>query len=124
MDIVSVAFRGGFFGDLFLQFLANNTFFDYGLREYFAQHNGPEALFIAGGMMAFFMIIYNLTGLPLKWQYLAVYGVILDLLFRTFNIFPSLKGYYSSLNHFWSGLWQAVSMVLILVAYSVTVFVK
>ena len=122
MDVVSVAFLVGFFGDMFLQILAKNTSFDYGLREYFAQHNSAEALFIAGGMMTLFMIIYNLTGLPLKWQYLAVYGVILDLLFRTFNIFPSLKGYYSSLNHFWSGLWQAVSMVLILVVYSV--FVK
>jgi len=117
MDVVSVAFLVGFFGDLFLQILCKSTSFDYGLRDYFTQHNGPEALFIAGGMMALFMIIYNLTGLPLKWQYLAVYGVILDLLFRTFNIFPSLEGYYSSLNHFWSGLWQSVSMVLILVAY-------
>ena len=118
MDIVSIAFLVGFFGDLFLQFLAKNTSFDYGLRSYFSQHGAAESLFIAGGMMALFMIIYKLTGLPLKWQYLAVYGIILDVLFRTLNIFPSLEGYYSSLNYFWSGLWEAISMVLPLVIFN------
>jgi len=117
-NIGNVAFLVGFFGDIFLQILAKTTPFDYGLRGYFAEHGSIEAPFIAGGMMVLFYIIYSFTGLPLKWQYIAVYGVLLDILFRTFMIFPSLKGYYSALTPFWTCLWEAVSMVLVIAVYS------
>jgi len=117
LNLESVAFLVGFFGDIFLQILCKTTPFDYGLRGYFKEHVAPEAPFIAGGMMVLFYIIYNFTGLPLKWQYIAIYGVILDILFRVLMIFPSLKGYYSALNPFWTCLWEAVAMVLVLVAY-------
>jgi len=117
MNIESVSFLVGFFGDIFLQVLCNTTSFDHGLRGYFKEHGSIEAPFIAGGMMVLFSIIYSLTGLPLKWEYFAIYGVLLDILFRTFMIFPSLKGYYSALTPFWTCLWQAVSMVLVLAVY-------
>ena len=117
MNIESVAFLVGFFGDIFLQLLAKFTSFDYGLRGYFKEHGAVEAPFIAGGMMVLFIIIYGLTGLPLKWQYFAIYGVILDILFRTFMIFPSLKGYYAALSPFWTCLWEAVSMVLVFAVF-------
>jgi len=118
LNLESVAFLVGFFGDIFLQILCNTTPFDYGLRGYFKEHGSVEATFIAGGMMVLFLIIYGFTGLPLKWEYLAIYGVVLDILFRTFMIFPSLKGYYSALTPFWTCLWEAVAMVLVLVFYS------
>ena len=117
MNIESVAFLVGFFGDIFLQVLANTTSFDFGLRGYFKEHGSVEAPFIAGGMMVLFTIIYNLFKIPLKWEYFAIYGVILDILFRTFMIFPSLKGYYSALTPFWTCLWEAVSMVLVFAVY-------
>ena len=100
MNLESVAFLVGFFGDIFLQLLCQTPYFDYGLKEYFKIHGAPEAPFIAGGMMVLFVIIYRFTGLPIKWEYFAIYGVILDILFRTFMIFPSLKAYYSALLRF------------------------
>ena len=118
MNLESVAFLVGFFGDIFLQILCNTTSFDYGLREYFKQHGSPESPFIAGGMMVLFYIIYGFTNLPLKWQYIAVYGVILDILFRQFMIFPSLHGYYAALTPFWTCLWEAVSMVLVILFFN------
>ena len=117
MNIESVAFLVGFFGDIFLQILCKISSFDYGLRGYFKEHGAVEAPFIAGGMMVLFYIIYNLFKFPLKWQYIAVYGIILDILFRTFMIFPSLKGYYSALTPFWTCLWEAVAMVMVIAVY-------
>ena len=118
MNIESVAFLVGFFGDIFLQILAKSTPFDYGLRGYFTEHGAVEAPFIAGGMMVLFYIIYNFFKFPLKWQYIAVYGILLDILFRTFMIFPSLKGYYSALTPFWTCLWEAVAMVMVVAVYN------
>jgi len=118
MNIESAGFLVGFFGDIFLQLLCQTPYFNYGLKEYFKQHGAPESPFIAGGMMVLFLIIYRFTGLPIKWQYFAVYGVILDILFRVFMIFPILKGYYSALTPFWTCLWEAVAMVLVVIAYS------
>lgn len=115
IDLVSISFLVGFFGDLTLQLasprLGGPT--GWGLTPYFKQHGKAESLFIAGGMMALFFIIYlYVFRLPPNYVYLAIYGIVLDLLFRWFRIFPSLDGYYGYLNYFWSGFWQAFSMIL------------
>jgi hypothetical protein len=115
MDLVSISFLVGFFGDLTLQIasprIGGPT--GWGLTPYFKQHGKAESLFIAGGMMALFFIIYlYIFRLKPNYLYLAIYGIILDLLFRWFRIFPSLDGYYEYLNYFWSGFWQAFSMIL------------
>jgi hypothetical protein len=122
MDLVSTSFLVGFFGDLILQ-ITSPRFggpTGWGLTPYFKQHGKAESLFIAGGMMALFYIIYiYVFRLPPNFVYLAIYGVVLDLLFRWFRIFPSLDGYYGYLNYFWSTFWEAFSMVLPLGVYSV-----
>jgi len=123
MDIVSTSFLVGFFGDASLQILSpifgGKT--GWGLTPYFKQHGRAESLFIAGGMMALFYMIYvYIFKLPLNYVYLAIYGIILDLLFRWFRIFPSLDGYYEYLNYFWSGFWEAFSMMLPLAVYRLT----
>jgi hypothetical protein len=115
MDLVSTSFLVGFFGDLILQIssprLGGPT--GWGLTPYFKQHGKAESLFIAGGMMALFYILYlYVFRLKLNYLYLAIYGIVLDLLFRWFRIFPSLDGYYGYLNYFWSFFWEAFSMVL------------
>ena len=52
---------------------------------------------------------------------LAIYGIILDLLFRKTMWFPSLKGYYNHLNYFWSAFWGAIPMILpLLILQSLT----
>ena len=113
----------GFLGDAGLQFLVKGVkgvkgglpplggTTGWGLKEYFAQHGSAESLFIAGGMLSLFYLVY-LVVLPPNPVYLAVYGVLLDLVFREFALFPSLTGYYRHLNYFWSAFWGAVPMVI------------
>ena len=109
MDLVSIAFLVGFFGDLLLQLLVKLGLGNWGLQDYFLQHGSIESMCIAGGMLALFYIIYPFKPTLLG---LAGYGVILDLIFRIFMIFPSLKGYYLSLNYFWSAFWGIIPMII------------
>lgn len=110
----------GFFGDAILQvgtpMIRKDD--DWGLKKYFAQHGAAEALCIAAGMMALFYIFY-LFVLRLKpdWRLLALYGVILDYVFRKTMIFSSLDDYYAKLSYFESALWGAIPMVLPLVPF-------
>ena len=105
----------GVAGDAGLQYLSTFMGGDtgWGLKPYFRQHGSAESIFIAGGMMTLFYVIYFvILGLPLIWYYLAIYGVLLDWIFRVTMIFSSLNGYYSHLNHFWSSFWGAVPMLM------------
>ena len=88
----------------------------WGLKPYFRQHGRGEALCIASGMMTLFYVFYVLVlRLPPTWYYLALYGIVLDFIFRKARLFTSLDGYYKALNYFWSAFWGAVPMVLPLV---------
>jgi len=115
--LLSIAFLTGFFGDMFLQLLVHNKIGNWGLKDYFSQHGRIESMFIAGGMIMCFYMIYEWTGLPLSWPYLAIYGVLLDLVFRLGNIFPSLEGYYKALNYLESAIWGAIPMIIPLLIY-------
>lgn len=116
MNIVSIACLVGFLGDMWLQFssrylhLGGKT--GWGLKGYFAQHGSVESTFIAGGMMSLFYALYELLPLPMNYTYLAIYGILLDLLFRKTMLFTSLKGYYEYFNYFWSAVWGAIPMVI------------
>jgi hypothetical protein len=108
----------GLFGDAILQLLARHKNVA-GLQGYFKQHGSGESICIAAGMLTIFFIVYRFVlHLPVKWYYLALYGIILDFIFRKFNIFPSLKGYYEHMNYFSSALWGAIPMILPLAIYS------
>lgn len=118
LQLITISCLTGFIGDYILQILINfmGGKTGWGLRDYFKQHGSAESVFIAGGMMTLFYIIYLiLLGLPAIWYYLAIYGIILDLFFRETMIFSSLQGYYDHLNYFWSAFWGAVPMILPLV---------
>ena len=113
--LLTISCLTGFFGDATLQYLTKFMGGEtgWGLKAYFRQHGSAEALFIAGGMMTLFYVIYFvLLGLPLSWYYLAIYGIILDWIFRVTMLFPSLTGYYTQLNYFWSAFWGAVPMMM------------
>jgi len=119
-NLVAIFTIVGFLGDASLQALTKlgmGSESGWGLNEYFEQHGGVEATFIAGGMLGLFAILYALTGLPFTIQNMVIYGILLDLIFRVFMIFPSLKGYYKSLNYFWSAVWGVIPMVIPLVIY-------
>jgi hypothetical protein len=113
-ELLAAACITGFLGDAGLQFMVARGFggpTGWGLKPYFAQHGAVESLFIAGGMLSLFYILY-LYVLPPTVQDLALYGVLLDLVFRRLSIFPSLAGYYAHLNYFWSAFWGAVPMLM------------
>ena len=125
-DLIAISCLTGFVGDAILQILTKKFKLGgetgWGLLEYFKQHGSIEALFIAGGMMTIFYVIFIKlfvkNGLKLNYINLAIYGIVLDLIFRKFMIFPSLKGYYTSLNYFESGLWGAIPMILPLLIFN------
>lgn len=101
--IIIIAVISGFVGDFLLQLMVNNKFLGadrWGLDPYFAQHGGAEASFIAGGIMGGFYSLYALTGLPFRLQYMAIYGLIIDLIYRHARIFPSLDKYYENTGYF------------------------
>jgi hypothetical protein len=107
----------GFMGDGSLQLLTKKAKLGgptgWGLLGYFKLHGSVEALFIAGGMMTIFYIIFLFAlRLPPTWYYLAIYGVVLDLLFRVTMLFPTLDGYYRALNYVESAFWGAVPLLI------------
>jgi hypothetical protein len=125
--LIVIACIVGFVGDFLLQLFSKKFGMGgptgWGLKDYFSQHGSVEALFIAGGMMTLFYIIYLvILKLPVNYYYLAIYGIILDLLFRIFMIFPSLSGYYNYFGYslggyIGSGFWEAFSICLPLFIY-------
>ena len=119
--LISIALFVGFVGDLLLQIMTKHGLggsSGWGLKEYFVQHGFRESTFIAGGMLALFYVLYNITGLPFTILNMFLYGILLDLVFRLFRIFPSLDGYYKYLNYFWSALWGAIPMIIPLLIYN------
>jgi hypothetical protein len=121
MDIITIACIVGFIGDFLLQTGVKNGMggpTGWGLKDYFIQHGSTESLFIAAGMMTIFYSIYIILGFPLKLQYLIIYGIILDFIFRKFMIFSSLKEYYTYFNYFWSAVWGAIPLMIPLILFS------
>ena len=122
VDIVSIACATGFIGDAVLQ-IASKKFnmggpTGWGLKEYFKQHGSAQSLFTAAGMLSMFYVFYiYILKLPLTYTNIAIYGIIIDYIFRRFVIFPSLKGYYQYFNHFWSAVWIAIPMIIPLFLY-------
>ena len=127
--IIMSAALTGFFGDAILQIVCSKRFTntsifssdkgdDWGLKSYFKQHGIAESLCIATGMMTLFYIVYvYILRLPLNPIYLAVYGIILDYIFRKSEVFPSLSDYYKQLNYFESAVWGAIPLMLPLIPF-------
>jgi hypothetical protein len=119
LDIISIACLTGVFGDALLQIGAKSVNRNWSLKPYFAQHGSAESLFIASGMSIFYVFYLYVLRLPLNYVYLAIYGIIVDLIFRKFMIFKSLEPYYKSLNYFWSAFWMAIPMMLPFFIYNI-----
>ena len=118
--LLTIACLVGFSGDFLLQLGSHLMGGSTGLADlnnYFKQHGRAESLFIAGGMMTLFYIIFILSKIPINYINLSIYAIVLDLLFRELMIFPSLGGYYNYLNYFWSAFWEVFSMCIPLFIY-------
>jgi uncharacterized membrane protein YvlD (DUF360 family) len=121
---ITSAAATGFVGDALLQVATKQLRMGgpsgWGLLSYFALHGVVESLFIASGMMAIFYIIYfSILRLPVNLLYLAIYGIILDVIFRQTMICPSLQDYYNNLNYVWSAIWAAIPAILPVILYNV-----
>lgn len=115
-SLVIFALATGAIGDLLLQVLVNKAGMGgptgWGLKPYFRQHGSGEAICTAAGMLGLFYALYILLKLPLKWWAIALYSIVLDLVFRKFRLFQSLDGYYAHLNYFWSAIWAIIPMLI------------
>ena len=114
-DLVAIACMTGFAGDFLLQTgvkmgMGGPT--GWGLKDYFRLHGAAESMFTAGGMMSLFYALFLMSGIPVNYKTLAVYGVLLDLIFRKLMIFKSLDGYYNYFNYFWSAVWGIIPLCL------------
>ena len=120
--IIAISCITGFIGDALLQVAVNiglGGSTGFGLKPYFIQHGSAESTFIAGGMMALFYIIYMYLVGTFTFTSLAIYGILLDFIFRKMGLFSSLKEYYKYLNYFWSAVWGAIPMMLPLFIYNI-----
>jgi len=82
-------------------------------------------MFIAGGMLSFFYVIYMyLFQFPITWLYVGLFGIVLDILFRFTRIFPSLDGYYHHVTYGWTAFWGFVPMVLVLGLFKIITTLK
>jgi hypothetical protein len=124
IEMISIACIVGMIGDLILQMGANKFHMggadNWGLKSYFSRHGSLESMFIAGGMMTFFYVIYYyLMRIEFTYINLIIYGIVLDYIFRRLRLFPSLDGYYEYFNYFWSGVWGAIPMIIPLIIFEV-----
>lgn len=116
-DLISIACIVGFIGDALLQFgikvlhLGGKT--GWGLKSYFLRHGQAESMFTAAGMMTLFYVLYiYLVPFPVTYLYLAIYGIVVDLIFRQMMIFSSLTGYYEYFGYIGSAFWMAFPMMI------------
>lgn len=124
-NLIAIATIVGFVGDALLQVVTKKVGGSgWGLKQYFIQHGSVESTFIAGGMLGLFFIIYAvfnaLTGLPFNIITMAIFGVLLDLLFRLTGLFPSLNGYYKNLSYLSSAIWGAIPMIIPVLIYQLS----
>lgn len=91
----------------------------FGLKSYFLYHGTFESLCIASGMMVITFIIY-LYFLPFNVNYLnlAIYGILIDFIFRQTMIFKDLISYYKQFNYFWTALFSAITMMIPYMIYN------
>jgi hypothetical protein len=124
-NLIAIATIVGFVGDALLQVVSKKVGGSgWGLKQYFIQHGSVESTFIAGGMLGLFYIIYAVfnasLGLPFNIITMAIYGVLLDLLFRVTGLFPSLDGYYRNLSYVSSAIWGAIPMMIPIIIYQLS----
>jgi hypothetical protein len=114
MNYNQKAFIIGMIGDFLLQVIVHfHPKGDFaGLKSYFKIHGRFESLLIAGGMMYFFGILFDLLKQPKIFLNLSIYAAILDVLFRQFRLFPSLDGYYNALTLLESIIWAIIPINL------------
>ena len=110
--MVSKYFIVGALGDISLQMYISNYGDVAGLEEYFKQHGTNESIVIAGGLMAMAKFVFLALGLPNKPIPNFLFGGCVDIAFRYGHIFPSLEGYYTSMNPFESFVWGGIPMVI------------
>ena len=116
MNLLTKSFFIGFFGDLILQLIVKLRGNFGGLRDYFKLHGVFESMMIGAGIMFILTFIYTQLKLPMKFIPLFIFGGVADIIWRQFNLMPTLKNtYYKRLNPYQTFFWGGFSNVLLLV---------
>lgn len=124
MDTCTIIFQSfliGVAGDTILQLLAytmpdNQRPFGNikDLEPYFKQHGIFESVLIAGGIMLLSTWTFFALQLPYTYPVLFIYGGVLDIIWRQFNLMPSLTTtYYKSMTPLYSVIWGGIPMVMV-----------
>lgn len=115
MSLLKSAIIIGLLGDLTLQLIVKNSedINKFGLKTYFEKHGSIESLFIAMGMTSSFTLLYEY--IDPKWLpiLMIIYSASLDILFRKYNIFQSLKEYYEIEPYYYTILWAIIPLFMI-----------
>lgn len=92
-----IAIFVGFFGDLLVQAfvkLGGAGSGGWGLKSYFQQHGMMASALIAAGILGVFYSIWTVFNLPLRWEFILIVALVLDLIWNYAHIMPSLNNYY------------------------------
>jgi len=105
----------GMVGDGILQFIVKNSkdVDLWGLKTYFRLHGRAESIFVAGGMLGFFSMMYSIYDPTFSTPGLCLYGAILDLIFRYCHVFPSLGAYYAHFSVALTILWAIIPFLMV-----------
>jgi hypothetical protein len=113
MNILTKSFFIGLIGDLILQIMVKLRGNFGGLRDYFKLHGIFESMMIGAGIMFVLIFIYTELKLPMKFVPMFIFGGVADIIWRQFNLMPTLKDtYYKRLNPFQTFFWGGFSNVL------------
>ena len=120
MNFADYCFIVGFISDALLQLICKIRGNIAKLKLYFLLHGPLESMYIAGGMMYSFGMIYTYFISKPNFIYLFIYGGMLDIIWRQFGLFPSLNyTYYTANNQIESFIWGGIPMVLPYILYKV-----
>lgn len=95
-NLASTAVAIGVLGDASLQAIVASSSEEnkFGLKTYFEKEGRLESLFIAGGMLGSFTMLYGFADPSYNVAGLTLYATVLDLIFRFTGVMPSLDDYY------------------------------
>ena len=98
LELICISCAVGIIGDTGLQMSG-------AMKPYFERHGRAESIFLACGMFAIFSILYfHVFNFPRTYVALFAYGLVLDAIFRSTMLFPSLKEYYETNSIFFTAV--------------------
>ncbi len=112
MNYKSTAFFTSFVLDGVLQNLPKKILEKWKLKEYFRRHGAPESMILAGGTAWFGAYIDEIVNPTHSIISSFAVGFALDIIWRTLNIYSTLKPFYKSKTVIDTGTWSGIALAL------------